>query len=253
VSISAAIRCGFVCCLALAAAAHAGQPRPGTVSKVFDGDTVELASGERVRLLGIDAPESNHRDRKVPSQPFYFESRAALAALVEKKRVLLSVSKRLVGPYGRTLAYLYLPDGTDVQREMLRGGHAMMTAYPPDLGHLEVYAKVEAEARQKRAGMWGDPYFAVQPLAHGVPRKDGPVRVSGVITSVSLSGKRIEIIVSESLKLRITHAAWHGFWRRADARHWVGKRVIAQGRIKSKSNSMRITHPVMLVIDAPGG
>ncbi|MGR3913227.1 MAG: thermonuclease family protein [Gammaproteobacteria bacterium] len=250
--ISAVIRCGVVCCCLVLAAAHAGNARPGTVKKVFDGDTVELRSGERVRLLGIDAPESNSRNRQIPPQPFYLESRAALAALVDKKAVLLRVSKRLVGPYGRTLAYLHLPDGTDVQLEMLRGGHAMMTAYPPDLGHLRVYARAEAEAQKNRAGMWGDAYFSVQPLARGLPKKDGPVRVSGIVTSVSTGGRRIEIIVSESLKLQITHAAWHGFWRGADARQWAGKRVIAQGRIKSKSKTMRITHPVMLTIGAPG-
>ena len=127
---------GVVCgCLIFFAAAGAAQTRTGTVKKVFDGDTVQLASGEIVRLLGIDAPESNYRNRKVLPQPFYFESRAALAKLVDRKKVLLQVGTTMTGHFGRTLAYLHLPDGTDVQQEMLRGGFAMLTAYPPDLAH----------------------------------------------------------------------------------------------------------------------
>ncbi len=252
-----AVRFGFILCffglvVAASTVADADQTRSATVRKVLDGDTVELASGERIRLLGIDAPEGNSRNRKVPAQPFYIEARAALVALVDKKQVVLSESQRLVDRYGRTLAYLYLPDGTDVQRQMLQSGHAMMTAYPPDLGHIEIYAKAEAEARQNGVGLWGDPYFAVQPLARGLPRKDGPVRISGTITSVSLAGRYIKIIVSESLTLHIYHAAWQRFWRGADAKNWVGKRVVAQGRIKSKSKRMAITHPIMLDIgEAP--
>ena len=233
---------------AVAAADTGAHTRFGKVKNVFDGDTVELASGEVIRLLGIDAPESNRRNRNIPSQPFFLESRDALAALVGRKKVLLKPGIAPVGRYGRTLAYLHLQDGTDVQLEMLRGGHAMMTAYPPDLAHLGVYSQVEAEARRNRTGMWGDPYFAVQPLARGVPRKDGPARVSGVITSVSTTGKRIKITVSESLTLQIQHPAWHRYWRPAEAQHWVGKRAVAQGRIRSKSKTMHITHPAMLRI-----
>ena len=243
------IRIGFlVFFVGLVAVADAGQTRSGTVLKVFDGDTVELTSGEIIRLLGIDSPESNSRNRQILSQPFYRQARDALVALVDKKRVVLTESARLVGPYGRTLAYLHLPDGTDVQLKMLQGGYAMMTAYPPDLGHLDNYAAAESEARQRRAGMWDEPYFSVLPLAQGIPKKDGPVRVSGIITSVSLTGKNIKIIIGERLTLHITHAAWNRFWRDADAQNWIGKPAVAQGRIKSKTAKMYITHPVMLTV-----
>ncbi len=249
------IRCGFLfCCLGfalgIAFTAHADSTRLGTVKKVFDGDTVELVSGERVRLLGIDTPEGNLNNKKISAQPFYLESRKALMALVNKKRITLRTSETLFDRYGRTLAYLYLPDGTDVQLKMLRGGYAMMTSYPPNLGHLEKYAQAESEAQKNRIGMWNDPYFAVLPLAHGVPRKDGPVRISGIITAVSLNGRRIEIVVSQKLTLRIYHAAWNQFWRGVNAHEWIGKSVIAQGRLRSKSKTMGITHPIMLKIGA---
>ena len=246
--ISPAPRFVFLCCvLSLAAlVVHAGELRSGTVRKVLDGDTVVLTSGESVRLLGIDSPEANTRNRKVPPQPFHRQARDALVVLVERKRVMLDPSVRLADRWGRTLAYLYLPDGTDVQLEMLRSGYAMMTAYPPDLGHIETYREAEAEARRKRTGMWSDAFFDVLPLERGVPKKDGPVRVSGVITAVSLTGQHIEIILSERLTLRIFHAAWNQFWRGADAQNWVGRRAVAQGRIKSKTARMGITHPHML-------
>ena len=88
----------------------------------------------------------------------------------------------------------------------------------------------------------------MQDLADGAPKKDGPVRIAGVVTSVKQRGRRIEIILSETVTLQISHPAWHKFWRGADARDLEGKRVTAQGRIRSKSQTMRITHPAMLTI-----
>lgn len=243
------VRLGVVVCLlALVGVGCTEQPRTGIVLKVFDGDTVKLASGEVIRLLGIDTPERNSRNKTLP-QPFHREARDALVALVDKKTVRVTDSKRLTDRYNRTLAYLHLPDGTDVQREMLRGGYAMLTVYPPDLGHLESYASAQAEAREQRIGMWADPYFSVLPIENGIPNKDGPVRISGIITGLSLTGRRVEIIVSEILTLYIIHSTWQNFWADAKPQQWIGKSVIAQGRIKSKSKTMHITHPVMLMID----
>lgn len=215
---------------------------------MYDGDTVQLAGGEVIRLLGIDAPESNSRNRRIPAQPHFRESRDALAKLVARKKVLVRTGNGLLGHYGRTLAYLHLPGGGDVQLAMLRGGHAMAVASALDFDRIETYAAAEREARKNRAGMWAHEYFAVHPLARGMPKRDGPVRVSGVVTGISLSGRRVEIMLNETLRLQIAHAVWQKFWRGVDARNWLNQPAHARGRIKSKSQSMHIWHPVMLAI-----
>jgi endonuclease YncB( thermonuclease family) len=119
--------------LAVVAVVIARSPHPsvpGTVEHVVDGDTVILAGGEHVRLLGIDAPEL-HPGRPGHPRPFpepgAVEAAKALRLMVEGQPV--RVERRGRDRYGRTLARLSLPDGTDVSEELLRRG--LVVPYEP--------------------------------------------------------------------------------------------------------------------------
>jgi endonuclease YncB( thermonuclease family) len=93
------------------------------VEFVIDGDTVKLAGGERVRLLGIDAPEMRKgkpgRSGPFP-EPGAKEATAALKRMIEGK--VVRVARRGRDKYDRTLARLYLEDGKDVGGELVRRG-----------------------------------------------------------------------------------------------------------------------------------
>ncbi len=95
------------------------------VAHVVDGDTLRLAGGERVRLAGIDAPEM-HEGKPGRAGPFpepgAVEATAALRSMTEGETV--RVVRRGEDRYGRTLAKIYLSDGTDVGAEMIRRGLA---------------------------------------------------------------------------------------------------------------------------------
>ena len=225
------------------------------VESVVDGDTVEIEGGERVRLLGIDAPEnkrvwqSKQGKKFQPAQPFFIEAKRFLHRLVNKKRVRLVIGEPSVGYYGRTLAYLYLPDnssnGSDVQLELIRRGYAMVTVYPPNLQHLQEYARVEAEACRAGRGVWGHPHFALQKLADNKPIRSGRGRIQGVVTSVTYKYVNIRIVLNKRVTLLIHRGVWRKFWQQQRAKDLIGKRIIARGKIKS-GNSMRIRHPFML-------
>lgn len=239
--------------LLLAAAAHSqsgGAPaaREGIVQKVLDGDSVRLTGGESVRLLGIDAPESNSRKSGMPAQPFAAQSRDALQQLVGGKKVRLQAGVQPTDTYGRTLAYLHLPDGGDVQLAMLRRGMAMLAAYPPNVSRLQEYAAAQRQAVSARVGLWGDDYFA-RPVARGLPRSDGPLRVGGRVTSAESGGRAVSLILDDKLKLQIAHPVWHAYFADSPVESWRGKSVVAQGRYQSKSKRMWITHGVMLRVD----
>jgi len=139
----------------LATAAQAAPPRGilATVERVTDGDTLmatsENATTLRIRLLGIDAPETPHRGK--PGQPFGLEAGRYLARLVLNRQVRIE----LFGPdlYRRILAVLWY-DGANVNVEMVRAGFAEVyrgtrcPAYCRELGDAERWAQRE------RAGMW---------------------------------------------------------------------------------------------------
>jgi len=226
-----------------------------TVTQVIDGDTVEIDGGERVRLLGIDTPEGKRirksRDggkRLVPAQPFYIEAKRLLRELVAKRRVQIVTGAESVGHYGRTLARLYRPDGTDVQAEILRRGYAMVTAYPPNIAHLQDYAAIESEACRAKRGLWGAPHFALQTLADGAPIRSGMGRVVGAVTRVEWRNNDVRVSIDDRLTLLIYRGAWRKFWAGQRAEELLGRRLIARGRIKAagRQHILRIRHPFML-------
>ena len=129
------------------------------VDSVVDGDTltVRLDGGrrERVRLLGIDTPESVKPE--TPVECFAKEAAARLRALLPEDtpvRLVRDVEER--DRFGRLLAYVYrLPDGLFVNADLVRGGYAQLLTYPPNVAHAEALRAAAADARRARRGLWG--------------------------------------------------------------------------------------------------
>jgi hypothetical protein len=85
-----------------------GESRLHTVARVFDGDTILINDGRKVRLAGVDAPEvDSPYSREEPGGP---QSRAYLKALIEGRKVAVRVGREPYDRYGRTLAFVYLDD-----------------------------------------------------------------------------------------------------------------------------------------------
>ncbi len=134
--------------LALAPAGSFAQ----VVERVVDGDTLIVRDVGRVRLIGVDTPESVHPNR--PVEFFGREASAFTKRLVAGKRVRLEYDQRRTDRYGRTLAYVHLPDGTFVNAEIIRRGYGhAYTRFP--FKHLDRFRQLEREARRAGRGLWG--------------------------------------------------------------------------------------------------
>ncbi len=119
--------------------------------RVIDGDTVVLDGGERVRLIGVDTPESV--DPRRPVERFGKEAAAFTRRLAEGKRVGLEYGDETLDVYGRTLAYIYLPDGTLLNEEIIRQGYGFAyTRFPHR--RMEEFVKLERDAREHERGLW---------------------------------------------------------------------------------------------------
>jgi micrococcal nuclease len=137
--------------LASAAAAAASQQRTYLVTRVVDGDTLVLEDIGTVRLIGVDTPEVV--DPRRPVQRFGKEASAFTRTLVLGKRVALAYDRDRTDRYGRTLAYVYLPDGTFVNAEIVRQGYGFAyTRFP--FRYLDSFRRHEREARAARRGLW---------------------------------------------------------------------------------------------------
>ena len=122
------------------------------VRAVFDGDTIDVAQYGRVRLLGIDAPETGRGFDT--SAPFGAEARDRLASLVLHHWVRLEFEGPPLDVYNRHLAYVMREDGIFVNAALVRDGLARVTARTP-LVRLAELKSAEAEAQRLRRGMWG--------------------------------------------------------------------------------------------------
>ena len=128
------------------------QDRWVTVDKVIDGDTFKTRKGEKVRLLGINAPETQHGNS--PEQAFGNEAKVALTKLIDNQVVRLSFDKEKKDKYGRTLAHVYLRGGLWVNEEMLRLGSSFVYTFPPNVAKASEMVRVEQQAIGANQGIW---------------------------------------------------------------------------------------------------
>ncbi|MEA3494250.1 MAG: thermonuclease family protein [Candidatus Margulisiibacteriota bacterium] len=121
------------------------------VTRVIDGDTIELANGERVRYIGIDTPETKHPEK--PVQYFGKEAYEANKKLVEGKKVRLEFDVQKRDKYGRILAYVYV-DNIFVNAWLVENGYAYAATYPPNVKYQESFLKLQKEARKNKRRLW---------------------------------------------------------------------------------------------------
>jgi micrococcal nuclease len=124
---------------------------PVLVRVVFDGDTIDVATVGRVRLLGIDAPEIGHRFDN--AAPFGREAKERLANLIAHRWVRLEFEGKREDAFERRLAYVLLEDGTFVNALLVRDGLARVSTRVP-LARLDELRRAETDAREHRRGMW---------------------------------------------------------------------------------------------------
>lgn len=122
------------------------------VVRVIDGDTILLSTGEKVRFIGVDTPETV--DPRKPVEYLGKEATEYNRKLVGSNKVRLEFDVQERDKYGRLLAYVYLPDGTFVNAELVKNGYARVATYPPNVKHQDLFLKLEREARENNRGLW---------------------------------------------------------------------------------------------------
>ena len=133
--------------------------------RVVDGDTVVVfyhGRDEHVRLIGIDTPEVV--DPRKPVECFGKEASAHMHTLVDGKAVAVELdpSQGTRDKYGRLLAYLFLPDGTNVNLTMIASGYAHEYTYRLPYKYQAQFKAAEKAVRDQKLGLWADAACAAQ-------------------------------------------------------------------------------------------
>jgi micrococcal nuclease len=148
-----------------------------TVVDVVDGDTIKVSTGETLRLIGVDTPET--RDPRRPVQCFGREASARAHALLDGARVRLEhdPTQGRVDRYGRTLAYVWLPDGRLYNETIIAEGYAHEYTYAIPYRYRDAFRAAERAARAAGRGLWSPATCAgdtEQPAARVTPPPDAP-------------------------------------------------------------------------------
>ena len=152
------------------------------VTRVVDGDTIEIETGQKVRYIGIDTPETVDPRKSV--QCFGKEAASKNRELVEGKRARLEKDVSETDKYGRLLRYVYVGD-TFVNEILVKEGYAFSSTYPPDVKYQSLFQAAEKEAQQAGRGLWG-----TCGLVAGT-KTTGPATGCVIKGNISSSGEKI--------------------------------------------------------------
>jgi micrococcal nuclease len=131
-----------------------GTARGVPVISVHDGDTISViveAKKEKVRLIGIDAPE-------LGQGPWGKEAKKYLETLLDAsgRRVRLEFDVTRRDKYGRILAYVWTENGEMINLLMVKSGHAVLYTIPPNVRYTNELRQAQKEARDMALGIWGE-------------------------------------------------------------------------------------------------
>lgn len=158
------------------------------VVRVVDGDTIIISMNgkdERLRLIGVDTPESVHPDssKNIPEGKIASDY---VKELIEGKEVGVEFDVQERDKYGRLLAYVYSGDMM-LNKHLLEEGYARLSTFPPNVKYVDDFTKIQTKSREGNKGFW----------KNGVHSQDGNHKDKNSEQQRKLSGKFIGSIQSD--------------------------------------------------------
>lgn len=129
------------------------------VTKIVDGDTLSVdmaGKNTTIRLIGIDTPETVHPSK--PIQCFGIEASNKAKELLSGQivRIETDPTQGEVDKYGRTLAYIFLEDGTNFNEQMIKNGYAYEYTFGGEYKYQSLFKSAQKEAETNKFGLWAD-------------------------------------------------------------------------------------------------
>ena len=212
-----------------------GVGQPVISRHVIDGDTLDLADGRRVRLIGINAPEIGRRGSV--SEPYAQAARKELLRLAEGAKLRLLVGDQATDKYGRTLAHLFDEQGANIEARLLRQGLGFTVAVAPNLRLLDCHLRNEQLARNQRAGVWRE-----NPVRQAAQVSSGGFHlVRGRVDKIERAGEYMWVDLDGPLVLRLP--------RRSDVAGWQGREIEVRGWVVDRRSARSGRKRYMLPID----
>lgn len=219
------------------------------VKYVYDGDTVLLDDGKKVRLLGINTPEV--QTSRKDGEPGGHAAKKWLADRIEGRKVRLEYDSVRKDRYRRYLAHLFTPEGQHLNLELVAKGLATVNIHPPNLKYVKPLLLAQNTAEEQRLGIWGKPVYAlarVDEITQGNRR--GWRRLLGKPVAIQRGRKYDRLIFSAAFDARIAKDNLVLF---PDLNTYLNTNLELRGWVSRRGSkySMLIRHPSSLIVSNP--
>ncbi len=131
---------------------QAAEKQAVQVQQALTGDTVRLEGGKTLKYIGLKSPPLQSLIplvRQYGSAALEFNKK-----MVEGKKVLVEWGSQIQDDQRNLLGYVFLEDGTFVNKQVLKAGHAKVKIVPPNIRYAAAFRKYELEARRNKGGLW---------------------------------------------------------------------------------------------------
>ena len=220
------------------------------VTHVVDGDTLRLSDGQRVRLIGINAPEVAHPGQS--AQPYGETAKRRMGQLVDASdgRVKLAIGNPSHDHYGRLLAHIYDDQGRSLEEILLREGLAYRVVVAPDPKLRSCLEDAEQQARSQHLGLWAKArVLSLQQISEG-----GFALVQGRVQKAERNGGGVWLEMDGPLVLHVPRKAVSRFNQTLGAgwqQRLVGQPLEARGWIVDRARHGKGRARWMLPINDP--
>ena len=217
------------------------------VKKVYDGDTILLVNGNKIRLLGINTPEVEGRYKSASEAGGEAAKQWLKKSLLNQKvRVEIDVEKH--DKYSRILAHVFTANKQHINLELVKNGLASVNIHPPNLKYTDELLAAQKHAEQTQLGIWSHQEYAPKHFSE-INRSNykGWHRIKGKIQAITQTRKYISLTLSESFSLKIRKTSLELF---SDLDDYINAQIEVRGWInkQKKRYTIYIRHPSQILI-----
>jgi endonuclease YncB( thermonuclease family) len=219
------------------------------VKRAVDGDTLALADGRPVRVIGVDTPEVAHG--REPAEALGNEARDYTRAWLLRQggKVRLRFDAERRDHYQRELAHVFGVNGESLEARLLAEGLASVLTIPPNDWNHRCYLEAERSARNARRGVWRLPEYQIRDADSLPASARGPHFVRGTVRSVTKTRGALRLTFSERFALVISKAD-RVYFSGLDPESLIGKTLLVRGSLHAERNRLRMNlrHPAALEV-----
>jgi endonuclease YncB( thermonuclease family) len=216
------------------------------IKKIYDGDTILLANGTKLRLLGINTPEVSKRD-KIADEGGE-EAKQWLIEKLQGSKIKLRYDLERKDKYGRVLAHVFTKNNEHINLQLVENGLAIANIYPPNLKYVDKLIAAQQQAESQKLGLWAMSAYKVKNVEDFDSKKHrGWQRIRGTVTQIKQARKYNYLYFSPQFALKIARSSEKLF---GDLNGYLGKTIEARGWVRKNKQHyhLLIRHPSAIKI-----